>query len=66
MSKLMYILSIFMITFSFNAYAQGELDCTDEQVFDQELAICVDIPNENAEEAPAEEAPEEAPMEEAE
>lgn len=42
MSKLKYILAIFAMALSFNAFAQE--DCPEGQVLDPDLGICVDAP----------------------
>lgn len=44
MSKLLYMLTFFMMAFSVNAYAEEE--CSEGKVLDPELKICVDAPEE--------------------
>ncbi len=44
MSKLMYMLTVFMMTFSLNAYAEEE--CPEGQVFDPDTGVCIEAPEE--------------------
>lgn len=55
MSKLFYILAIFMMASSINVFAEDEPACPEGKVFDADFEACIDAPAEE----PAEEGSEE-------
>jgi hypothetical protein len=62
MSKLLYLLTVCTMVFSINAFAdetkaeEPKEECPEGQIYDSDLSICVDAPEEVPGEAPKDEA----------